>query len=385
MITSLKKDTLAYQLGIRPAFQKLDFSHAHLPTVAHNIVKYRALSNIYPAGMPSLGYVTQEAPKGHPEVDALVFYMQNHAVSLVRQRVHPLQPLGKYLPIVQAHAREIAVRSSRMFFYLLLICTRESRHDHSYNGFPGCHDFHPAIRQFHMTLKPKGSTGSAEALQTNAPSVPLGEYTKYLKTCFYKGSFSSGFGGKAWGKVADVLDDFVHGRLTAELMMDTAFTLCHNNGPIFNKGMLFEAHSNDIYHILDVQRSGQIPQLVDQCGVAQAKKGIVKALWARCHSVLGSEFEGSVDYYKVEELGSLHKYPTQKDAQDLKNGTVKTNLNQGFTQFKDAVKHAGLDIHQLAKGTHPIAAKPAPGLSTTPASEKVEIFPGEFLKKVSVR
>lgn len=379
MITSLKKDTLAYQLGIRPAFQKLDFSHAHLPTVAQNIVKYRALSNIYPAGMPSLGYVTQEAPKGHPEVDALVFYMMNHAVSLVRQRVHPLQPLDKYLPIVQAHAREMAVRSSRMFFYMLLICTRESRHDHSSNGFPGCHDFHPSIRQFHMTLKHKGSTGSAEALQTNAPSVPLGEYTKYLKTCFYKGSFSSGFGGKAWGKVADVLDDFVHGRLTAELMMDTAFTLCHNNGPIFNKGMLFETHSNDIYRILDVQRSGQIPQLVDQGGVAQAKKGIVKALWARCHSVLGSEFEGSVDYYKVEELGSLHKYPKEKAAQDASNGTPLTGKAYTYTTGKSFTPLPGEYIH-------PVTNKVPPSdLKLTPASGKVEIFPGEFLKKVSVR
>ena len=52
---------------------------------------------------------------------------------------------------------------------------------------------------------------------------------------FYNGKWSSGFGGKAWGNVADVLLSHLNGDMSATLFVDQALALEHNNGCVFNK------------------------------------------------------------------------------------------------------------------------------------------------------
>lgn len=318
---SLKKDTLVFQLGVRPGTQKRDMSDALLPDVVANLNKFMGddkLGNcISGSGLP-------EKPCGNPEVDALVFYMLNHAVSVIRQRVHPLEPLGDLLPIVELFHKHLAFRSARMFFYMLLICTRESRHAKNSVGGQFLNSlgkkYGAPIQGFHASIIGSGSSGAADKLRKHPPDCRLGPYANFLVEVFYHGNFSSSYGGPAWGAVADVLRDFSVGNITAEMMMDTAFTLCHNNGPIFNKGMLFETYSDEIYKILDVQRSGQIPQMVGNCETKHHANPLVRGLWVACSELLGEEFSGYVDWYKVEELGSMKSYPAQKQAQLSKYG-----------------------------------------------------------------
>lgn len=363
MIQSLKKDTIAYQLHTRPAFVSLNMSDVPLPQVVDAMMAFRGQSDAYQT-IP--GATNNEPVEGKPEVDALIFYMLNHAVSLVRQRVHPLQPLGKYLPLFDLYATEMAVRTQRMFFYLLLICTRESRHDKAKDQNRDSWGYSEKIIKFHRSLGGMGSDGAASALCKNPPSVTLGEYTRYLSDTFYKGNYNGGFGGKAWGQVADVLRDYVSGKLTAEMMMDTSFTLCHNNGPIFNKGMLFSGYSHDIYHILDVQRSGQIPQLIAEKVLAHTKVHLVQLIWSRCHKLLGAEFDGYVDYFKVEELGALKKYDAQKNKQVQEHGhPSKPSL----------VKKNGQDAFGILH----------PEVKVLDDAVLIEIYPGDKLEKVKVK
>jgi hypothetical protein len=176
------------------------------------------------------------------------------------------------------------------------------------------------IKNFHDMIKGTGSSTAVNTFMSDPPIVDLGRYTDFLVKCFNEGQFTSGYGGKAWGAVAKVLRDYVWGGITAEMMMDTAFTLCHNNGPIFNKGMLYSSYSDEIYMILDVQRSGQIPKLVGNKECSKALNGIVVKLWTLCNDVLKEEFEGYVDWYLVESLGSKKTYPMQKKAQLQKYG-----------------------------------------------------------------
>jgi hypothetical protein len=168
-----------------------------------------------------------------------------------------------------------------------------------------------------------------------------------LVEVFHTGKFSGGFGGEAWGAIADVLNDYVHGKLTAEMMLDTAFTLCHNNGPIFNKGMLYDGYTSDIYTILDVQRSGQVPQLVYSCDVIQVNTEAVQEVWKTCYGALGDKLLENthyVDWFKVEALGALHSYTAKKKLQ-LENHPSKSTFIHPKAKFsvKYDIKEVGID------------------------------------------
>jgi len=131
-------------------------------------------------------------------------------------------------------------------------------------------------------------------------------------------SFSS-YGGKPWGHIADTLKKLVLGETSPEMFTDTAWTLAHNNGPMFNKGMLYKQYTQSLYKILDVQRSGQIPQLVREGGV-DGITSVVKNVYENCAKVFPEEFSGHVDWFKVEALGALHHYPNEKAKQEQKYG-----------------------------------------------------------------
>lgn len=364
MKQSLNKDTLAYQIGMRPALQHRDMSALPLTPAVDAITNLLGRSNIY--SVVEASPVDSESVVGSPERDALIFYLMNHAVTLVRQRHHVYEPLGKYLPIVEAYHLELAARASRMFAYLLLICTRESRHDRTdvksspYGWLSS--KYGKEVTGFHTSLKGKSSLQAAGIFQANPPPVTLGAYTNFLSEIFHQGKYHHGYGGKAWGAVADVLRDFVHGKITSEMMMDTAFTLCHNNGPIFNKGMLFNSYSSEIYLILDVQRSGQIPQLVATKQSSSTNDSKVASLWSWCHDLLGEEFNGYVDWFLVEELGAMKSYASQK-SQQLAMHPYPTKL-----KAKQAAEKAKAEV--LAAGL------------MNKVKQSVEIFPGQYITKV---
>lgn len=266
-----------------------------------------------------------------PETEALWFYMMNHAVKIIRDRVgldDELPP--EYLAIVESY-NEHAIKSSlRMFNYLMRICTRETRHVHDTGVYSSNKDdckfaelYGKEIWKFLTTIDGTGSDTAVQRLLAWKPqNVSLGQYTSSMTWIFYHGKYSGGFGGKAWGNVADCLNEYVQGTTTAEMMMDTSFTLCHNNGPIFNKGMQFEHYDGGaILRILDVQRAGMIPQLVGNKEVNPNYISYELGLeYQKCAKALGDEFKGHVDWYLVEELGSKGKYPKEKQIQESKYG-----------------------------------------------------------------
>lgn len=362
---SLQQDTLAFQFGVRPGVVGIDNSFARVPEVVDRLKAFSEADTI----QAYAGLAVEEPPRGHPERDAVVFYLLNHATSLVKSRVRQHEPLGKYLPLVETYHTQLAARAARMFFYLLLICTRESRHertDFSSTLWASLQQKYGAGATWARGLRGLSSHDAANRIQTNPPKVNLGGYTKLMVDIFYKGKFGGGYGGPAWGAVADVLNGYVHGSLSAELMMDTAFTLCHNNGPIFNKGMLFDSYSNEIYKILDVQRSGQIPQLVANNETKWATDKTVSELWAQCHQLLGEDFSGYVDWYRVEELGSMHKYHSEKNAQTKKHGIPASHIKA------ELAKQKHLDETLAKKKAMDAAAK---------AKAPVQIMPGVSVVK----
>lgn len=325
---SFKQDSLSCLIHSSPWFKAIDRSAVSLQAVVKNLREYMSWKSPYPDGYGLVAgtgsYGKLEGIEGSPEVDALVFYMLNHAVSEITKNNHPYASLGKLYPVVELYREQLAVRSTRMFFYLLLICTRESRH--SKNDIGGSFmnalgaKYGQNIQAFHASIKGSGSSGAAEKLKSSPPACNLGNYVRFLQELFHKGNYTSGYGGPAWGKVTDCLAAYVTGKFSAEMMMDTAFTLCHNNGPIFNKGMLFDTYSHEIYKILDVQRSGQIPVMISNKETSFHSNPLVKSLSGIVGKVLPEIFTGHVDWFKVEALGSLKKYPSQKEEQVKKYG-----------------------------------------------------------------
>lgn len=244
--------------------------------------------------------------KAKPEAMALQFYLLQHAMSDVRQRFGVDEPMGNVTEIVELHHEKGVELSQRMFSYLLLICTREARHAvfssaaHESVTKTYGHKFVSFLSEIRGT----GSDTAVNYFLEAPPDMELGTYCAGLAWTFYNTKFGSGYGGEAWGKIADLLSWFVNGDVSAEMMLDTAFTLAHNGGPIFNKGMCFKMYdSHKLRLVLDVQASGQIPQLIDSCQdyelAAEATTIDSRNLLYKCKAVLGEDFGGQIDWFKV--------------------------------------------------------------------------------------
>jgi hypothetical protein len=287
------KDTLAYQLGGRPMFIKRVLSDVPASEVAK-----------------SLKVFMSSAHEVMPEREALAFYMLNHAVAEVRARVDMNAPLGKYLPILERY-NKLAYASTRMFYYILIICVRETRHLH--NAETWKQNIVPLYGQAAanwVASIPDDASSAMKIFYGNPPAATVGQCVDAMHYAFKKGKWSGGFGGKAWADVNDAICKFTHGEFSAEMMMDIAFTLCHNGGPIFNKGMLYTHYNNaELLKILDVQRAGQIPQLIvsGQVSPHYLDHELISD-YKMCVDILGDCFTGPVDWKQVMALGAKGNY-----------------------------------------------------------------------------
>lgn len=344
-------DTLSFQKN-RPLLRQLDLSGASLQHVVGQYDSLRAMLKEHEG--------TVEAK---PESEALWFYCQNHAMSVAAQNLDDSEPMRGYESFVEMYHTEITRKTLRMFYYLLLICTRESRHASGMVGKAKLYDKYPNIAEFHKThIKDQSASSSIKAMLNNTPDVTLGEYTRFLVDAFVIPSYGSGYGGKAWAKVARPLRDFVKGKITAEMLMDIAFTLAHNNGPIFNKGMLYVNYQGNALHkILDVQRSGQIPQLIAH-HYTELNSFITKKMGAYVRDfikVAGDSFAGRVDWTKVKNIKGKACYSTEIKAQAA--SLLSTSKVAQMAEKAAALK---AELHSVAikKGS-------------------IEIMPGVFIAK----
>lgn len=293
--------------------------------------------------------------KVRPETEALWFYMLNHVVSEVLRKYSMDDALpDAVLEMVREYNDQCAPKAARAFYYLLLICTREARHV-SNNGATFWNEvqskFGVSARNFGQALKGiGGSTSAYHKFLHEAPDTSIGEYVSMLRYVFYKGSFGLGYGGKKWAKVCDCLVEFVHGRYSPEMMLDTVWTLCHNGGPIFNKGMLYGMYSLELVKILDVQRSGQIPKMVGNSEVeAKFSPPALSIAWSRCNKLFPETFAGHVDWFLVEHLGSVHRYATEKQAQVAAHGPsdLATKISDMATKKAQALQEATYKVDHL--------------------------------------
>jgi hypothetical protein len=292
------------------------------------LCQHRDMSTTPVGGMTSSTKSFMQAdtnPSTLPELEALWFYGMNHGMALISARYAPYEPLPpNILKFVDDYHSMLVPKAVRAAHYLLLICTREFRHNKSLST-----DLPLIKSQFGAkTAEFFGSAGSGEqgihnSLIKSPPETTLGAYVQALRWGFYNSKWSGGYGGKAWGQVTDCLCNFVNGTFTAEMMLDTVWTLCHNNGPIFNKGQLYGMYTSRLVKILDVQRSGQIPEAVIEGGFAKEFANQDPNLLMQMRflkKTFPDQVGDYVDWFLVESLGAVHTYPDEKAAQEAKYG-----------------------------------------------------------------
>jgi hypothetical protein len=374
MKLSLTRDTLAYQLGVRPALQFRDMSSVPLKQVVKSMNDFMELNNAYDWIDPKCGKT--EALKGDPHKDAVIFYLLSHTAQTLRQQYHPLEPLPpKVLDLMDLHAEQMAMRGTRLFYYLLAICTREARHASGYHGqVPKSNlrkKYGQACIDFHEKVMEESEGDALKLLKDSPPDVSVGQYLGYMTEQFKKTNcvYGHAFGGDPWSDIARTAWDFCKGELSLELMMDKAFALEHNTAAIFNKPVLYEYSHGDLKKILDVQRSGQIPQLVYEKQLKCCSLSDVQGILQECRSAVGCKdnedlFKGQVyvDWYKVEETAAKdQKYPLEKKTQASKYGVPGTSPAKKLVEEVKQQQAAAVQQAQI--------------------EALVQVFPKQFIKK----
>jgi len=195
-----------------------------------------------------------------PERDALGFYFLNHAFHLLKSKYGQFEQLSPQLTkVAEQHIHLTNTIAKRLFFYSLIIAVEEARFipsqdDNFFNMLQG--GYGQEFREY--------AQGGFRGKLTDFGKLDMtcGEYASAMVSTFAFGKWQPGFGGKGWVPIASLVSECIQGNLSLEQFADQAFSLCHNNGSMFNKGHLYNHYSSFIYNILDIQDSGQIPQWI---------------------------------------------------------------------------------------------------------------------------
>lgn len=340
MITA-PKNTLAYQLKGRPMLLHRNLSATPCKLVGERLKKF-------------LDTDTEKSTR--PEVEALWFYLMNQAVAAVRAKYDLFEPLPPdVMWVMDTYHARMAPRVQRAFYYLLLICTREARHLHNKAALQSdlVSKFGQTVFDYVCTINDEASTAMKQFSQ-NPPAAELGPYCWALSYVFYKGKWSTAYGGKKWGVIADCLAKFVDGTTNAEMMMDTVWTLKHNTAPIFNKGMLYANDSSVLQRILDVQHSGQIPQMI-----ACAAQGVGPYLTPeliearkRLEEVFGPSFGGAFNVQKASDDAAKatkhfkHLYDEDDEDDQSETAPAKVKTDQ-FLVFPKAKYKPAVTVQKI--------------------------------------
>jgi len=315
-----------------------------------------------------------------PERAAMTFYALNHGMALLAAAKHPYERLSAAeLQFVNAYHAAAGDMAARSFYYLLEICTREARHNKSLKGASAAKHVETLKQKFglpiaavHASVGGSNEETIVKEFFNKTPDAPIGTYCQSLQFVYYKHTWSSNYGGPAWGNIADCMQRFVAGENTAEMMLDTVWTLEHNTSAIFNKPTQLFAWNGGgtLKRVLDVQRSGQMIEMVlfdadMQAYVDPKTKGLCQWLKQQFPDKIGN----FVDWLKVEALGAIGNYHQEKQAQEKNNMTPEQKALIA-KQKQDAIEAA-----QKLKAEQQAAAE---------LKKKMEfvVMPGLTLQKV---
>lgn len=289
----LPKKTLYTYLN-NPLLDKFSFAHVSTKDLAAEIDKYKAK--------------TKTMPK--PEEQALLFYMSNHGFHLIKAKYSEFEVLpDDVAKLVEDHMKITNDIAKRLFCYIVLISVEEAHflpsqaeHFHDYMSSTYGSEFGDYVK------------GNCKGELTSFKSLPMttGTYLRGMRSVFDFGKWQGGFGGKPWGNIVGLTASVAFGRESFEMMADYAFSLCHNNGSMFNKGKLYGMYSSFIYDILDIQASGQIPNWINENKSSTFVTPQIKDMHERLAKIFPEEFKKPLDKSRVQSSGKVRKENEKK-------------------------------------------------------------------------
>ncbi|MGI4991055.1 hypothetical protein ACRXCV_00365 (plasmid) [Halobacteriovorax sp. GFR7] len=233
------------ELYTRPAFNLVSLAPVPLSSAGLGLRHY----------LDTLGMARQ------PTVQAFAFYYLDHCVALIKSRYS-----GTVIPddlgeVVDLYHALTTMFGSDMYAYLFLICNREFRYCRSSEI-----EYHSKLGDTPAStlgyqIKSNSSTGAYDKLTKYTGDATLGAYCEMMTTGYYQLKWDTAYGGKKWGDIAKVLENYVLGRIPLMTLLDQSFSLQHNTCAIFNKGTVYEKESSQLVTVLDLQHAGQIINL----------------------------------------------------------------------------------------------------------------------------
>jgi hypothetical protein len=262
----------------------------------------------------------QSGDRPQAECEAIRFYALNHLMSIVKRHYTPHQPLPiTPLSIAIDYRNCLIEQAQRVMYYIALITTREFRH-----AWEGTHlsaeireEFEkvigPTVMRMQKHMRGKDYSTAIDVMGEEE-NMTLREFFTGVEYVFNNGSFSAGYGGPPWGRITNCLVRTINGQYSPEVMVDTSYTLAHNNGAMHNKGMLYGGVEESMLHILDVQRSGQIPEMIlENRYFNEYTTSSLRTAVRNMKHLYPEEIGDFVNWFKVRALGAV------KDCQPMIN------------------------------------------------------------------
>ena len=313
------------ELKKRPLYRLVDRSQDNVEKVS---IPWYQLSDYLPTpeGYAGVGIFKMDKLRD-ARIGALEFYLCQEIMAEVEARYtrFELLPAG-VSQLANNCVDTMSLLAIRVFWYLLFITHRESRHakpsslnkeflnliDNPVTDDP---EFLEIVDYMFAATNKISSDSFASGYATLAHGFKIGLYTSYLERLYTDGLWSKSFGGDSWALITSVLKDFLYGRISANTLCDTAWALAHNTGPIFNKGLLFFMNSKKaLVEVLDVQRAGMIGSYIQEFPPEGCPKLNSIFDWAR--GVLdGYDPPSIVDWDKVMALGAVGSYHDKQNKQ----------------------------------------------------------------------
>lgn len=269
-----------------------------------------------------------------PEEDALTFYLLNHGFHLIKNKYGPLERLPKEVEeVVEMHFKKTQKVAMRLFSYIVLISLEEAVFEQNKPSLKPFLEssYGPEFLEFFQNIKSRNSSFATADSFKNL-STPIGKFLNGVYSIFHFGGWSGGFGGVPWAQIIGLARDVALGRESFETMADFAFTLCHNNGSMFNKSKLYSMYSPFIYEILDIQASGQIPQWINENKNSQYVTKDVLESFNNLSKIFPEEMTKPLDKKLIKDSGEKRK---AKEAQKLKQLKAAAGNYTGYQDDED--------------------------------------------------
>jgi phosphohistidine swiveling domain-containing protein len=147
------------------------------------------------------------------------------------------------------------------------------------------------------TLKDRGKM--ATTIPTPKTLEEATQIMGWIKDGFQKVAWNSSFGGPAWGRIAELLHNYLSRAMPPTLFVDKAFNMEHNGGNAFGKFGWMPCNSGAVQEQLNKRQSGTITGLRNVLVNQGIHSSSTVDQYATVKYILGSNIRGNSNELKI--------------------------------------------------------------------------------------